>query len=432
MYLRTLLSFIAFALLLAVPAAAQREGAMLIRGARVFDGSGRPAKVQDVLVRGERIAAVGRTLRAPPGTRIVDGAGMTLIPGLHDLHVHTRDEVYESADGMVRGLAPYFAHGVTSINEYSVAGPELASIRAIRAKVAAPHLNFAIRMGVPGGHGTESAGTSSITLQVTNPDEARSTMQGALRYKPDLIKVFADGWRYGDVDRRDRANIDVPTLSAIVEAAHRAGIPVVTHTVSRIGAWTAARAKVDALVHGIGDGALDPATIALMKRAGTAYVPTLTVYEPQTNRIFLPAEWAKLPSGVQAREERRRNAAQTAEPYEVRRWAFLKDNLRLLKAAGVPIGVGTDTGISGIYQGSATLREIRLLVDFGLTPAEALASATSVSAAIMHQQKRHGRIARGQRADLVLIGGRPDERIADLYDVRRVFVSGREVFVPAS
>ncbi|HEX8380563.1 MAG TPA: amidohydrolase family protein, partial [Allosphingosinicella sp.] len=77
--------------------------------------------------------------------------------------------------------------------------------------------------------------------------------------------------------------------------------------------------------------------------------------------------------------------------------------------------------------GSATLREIRLLTGLGFTPAEALAAATSISAGILRRDRDHGRIVAGQRADLVLTGGRPDERIADLHDVRRVFVSGREM-----
>jgi hypothetical protein len=104
----------------------------------------------------------------------------------------------------------------------------------------------------------------------------------------------------------------------------------------------------------------------------------------------------------------------------------MQENVRRLKRAGIRIGVGTDAGIGGVYHGSSTLREIRWLAKLGLTPAEALAAATSVSAGIIRRSD-HGRIAAGQRADLVLTGGRPDERIEDLYDVRRVFVAGLEM-----
>jgi hypothetical protein len=105
----------------------------------------------------------------------------------------------------------------------------------------------------------------------------------------------------------------------------------------------------------------------------------------------------------------------------------MRENVRRLKAAGIRVGIGTDAGIGGVYHGSSTLREIRWLTQLGFTPAEALAAATSVSAGILRQGHDRGRIAPGQRADLVLTGGRPDERIDDLHDVRRVFVSGREM-----
>jgi hypothetical protein len=105
----------------------------------------------------------------------------------------------------------------------------------------------------------------------------------------------------------------------------------------------------------------------------------------------------------------------------------MRENVRRLKAAGIRVGIGTDAGIGGVYHGSSTLREIRWLTQLGFTPAEALVAATSVSAGILRQGHDRGRIAPGQRADLVLTGGRPDQRIDDLHDVRRVFVSGREI-----
>lgn len=398
--------------------------ATLIRGARVFDGSGRAAAVRDVLIRGDRIAAVGRNLRLPRGATLVEARGQTLIPGLHDLHIHTGRPVFADKAALAAGFAPYLRHGVTSVNEYSVSGPMLAGIRALEPGTPVPHLELAIRMGVPDGHGTESDYTNSITTQVTTPAEARAAMAQALPYGPDLIKVFADGWRYGRDE--DRPSMDVATLSAITKAARRARIPVVTHTVTLAGAKIAARARVTALVHGIGDAPADAELILLMKRGRTAYVPTLVVYEPQATRTFLPAEWDRLSDTARAREERRRAApARPVTEIEARRWAIMQDNVRRLKAAGIPIGIGTDTGIGGVYPGSAALREIVWLTRLGFTPAEALKAATSVSARIIGRKR--GRIARGLPADLVLIEGQPDERIEDLYEVRRVWVGGHEI-----
>ncbi len=287
---------------------------------------------------------------------------------------------------------------------------------------------LAVRMGVPHGHGTESQFTNAITAQVTTPEKARAAMARLLPYRPDLVKVFADGWRYDDPGRTDRPSIDEPTLAAIVEVAHRAGIPVVTHTVTLAGAKIAAQAGVDALVHGIGDKPVDAELIRLMKQSGMAYVPTLVVYEPQQDRTFGAAEWASLRPADRAREERRRAAPyEPVQPYDAKRWGIMQDNIRRLHKAGVPIGVGTDAGIGGVYHGAATLREIGWLTRLGFTPRQALRAATSVSAAIIHQERGHGRIAKGMLADLTLVAGEPDRRIDDLWSVRRVWVAGREM-----
>lgn len=405
-------------------AAAPQESATVIRGARVFDGTGSTAQVRDVLVRGDRIVSVARRITARDA-EVIDARGMTLMPGLHDLHIHTPRSAYESAEAMTEAHHPYLASGVTWVNEYSVSGPVLAPIRAMEDAARAPRLALAIRLGVPHGHGTESEFTNSITTKVTSPDEARAAMAELLPYRPDVIKVFADGWRYGRDG--DRPNIDLPTLSVIVEAAHAAHVPVVTHTVTLAGAKSAARAGVDALVHGIGDALADAELIALMHKHGTAYVPTLVVYEPQEDRAFLPAEWSRLRPKDRAREEER--LAQPVKPilpYDSKRWGIMQENVRLLHAAGIRIGIGTDTGIGGVYPGLAAQREIRLLTTLGFTPRQALRAATSESARIMRRTPDHGRIVKGQRADLVLVAGRPDERIEDVYEVRRVWVAGRQ------
>jgi len=425
--MKALGGLLALVLLAGAAAAPAQERATLIRGARIFDGTGAPARVGNVLVRGDRIVAVGPAARATKGSRVVDARGLTLIPGLHDLHTHMRAPGFDAPDDLPKAYAGYLVNGVTAVNEFSVSPEMLAPIREMTrsGQVRAPNLQLAVRLGVPGGHGTEYGWGRSFTLEAATPRAADLAMARALPYRPDVIKVFADGWRYGRSASLNSMN--EPTLIAIVAVAHAAGIPVITHTVTLEGAKVAAAAGVDALGHGIGDAPVDDALIALMKARGTAYIPTLAVYEPQEGRAFLPAEWRRLRPPERAREEAR--LAEPDEPASERssaRWTIMRENVRRLKAAGIRIGVGTDAGIGGVYHGSSTLREIVWLTRLGFTPAEALAAATSVSAGIL-RQSGHGRIAPGQRADLVLTGGRPDERIADLYDVRRVFVAGREM-----
>jgi imidazolonepropionase-like amidohydrolase len=408
--------------------AAGPNGAVLIRGAHVFDGTGSPAAPADVLISGDRIVAVGPHLRAPRGARIVEARGMTLLPGLHDLHTHLRSPGSGGPDDLGKAYAAHLVHGITRAVDFSVSGEMIAPIREMTGSgaVAAPNLSLAIRMGVPGGHGTERGWGDFFTMEATTPRAAERAMDRALPYRPDVIKVFADGWRYGRTP--DLNSMDLPTLRAIVARAHGAGIPVITHTVSIEGARIAAAAGVDALGHGIADAPVDEGLIELMRANGTAYIPTMAVYEPQQERTFLPGELRLLAPPERAREEARLGRpAEAVGAIEARRWAMLRENLRRLKAAGIRIGVGTDAGIGGVYQGSSALREIRILADHGFTPAEALAAATGVSAGILRRGEESGRIAPGRRADLLLVGGRPDRRIEDLYDVRRVFVGGREI-----
>lgn len=410
--------------------AAPGDGGTLIRGAHVFDGTGAPASVADVLVSGDRIVEVAPRLRLPRGARIVDGRGMTLLPGLHDLHTHLRSPGDGGPDDLGKAYGEHLLHGITTVADFSVYGEMLAPIREMTASgaVTAPNLALAVRIGVPGGHGTERGWGDHFTLLANSPRSAALAMDRALAYRPDVIKVFADGWRYGRIP--DTNSMDLPTLRTIVERAHAAGIPVITHTVTMEGARIAARAGVDAIGHGVGDGLVDEELIALMRENGTGYAPTMVVYEPQQDRTMLPEELRGLRPSERAREEARRPGEPIPE-LESRRWTFLRENLRRLKAAGIRIGIGTDAGIEAVYQGSSAIREIRILTEHGFTPAEALAAATGNSAAILRQADRHGRIAPGQRADLILVAGRPDQRIEDLYRVRRVFVGGREVALPA-
>jgi imidazolonepropionase-like amidohydrolase len=411
-----------------IGAAPPEERAILIRGAHIFDGSGAPAASGDVLIQGERIAAVGRKLRAPRGSRIVDARGMTLLPGLHDLHTHLRASGFSAPEDLGKAYAGHLLHGITTVNDFSVSGEMLAPIREMTRQggIAAPNLKLAIRLGVPGGHGTEYGWGSFFTMQAATPRAAEVVMARALPYRPDVIKVFADGWRYGR--NPDLNSMNQPTLAAIVAKAHAANIPVITHTVTLEGAKVAAAAGVDALGHGIGDALVDDELVALMKANGTAYVPTMVVYEPQQDRAIAPGEWRNLREAERAREQARiKGGMEPISELEIRRWEILKQNLRRLKAGGVSVGIGTDAGIGGVYQGSSAVREIRILTQLGYTPADALASATGISASILRQSEDHGRIAPGQRADLLLVAGRPDQRIEDLYNVGRVFVSGREM-----
>jgi imidazolonepropionase-like amidohydrolase len=410
-------------------AVAEAQTTTAIIGARIIDGTGAPARRGTVILQGDRILAVSPKAEIPQGARILDAAGQTLMPGLFDLHTHLNASGTDAVDDLGKSLKAYLVCGVTSVNDYSVYGEMLAPLRALESSgvLVGPRVKFAIRFGTPQGHGAEFGWGDYFTQLVSTPAQAHAAMKKILPYKPDVIKAFTDGWRYGTGD--DLTSMNLATLSAIVEDAHRAGIKVFTHTVTLNGAKIAARAGVDVLAHGVGDAPVDEELISVLKKSGTGYVSTLATYEPQTDRV--PSQRLLALLSPADREyalraaERHGNSAPNSPV--TRRWQFLQENIRRLSAAGVPIGVGTDAGVSGTYHGWSTLHEIELLVASGLTPMQAITAGTATSARLVGESIDRGTIEPGKIADLLLVKGFPDQNIEDIEQTAEVFLGGRQL-----
>lgn len=417
----------------AFPLSAQNE-AIVIRGARVFDGTGAPVYHATVIVRGNRIEAVGPDLVIPAGARVIDGTGKTLLPGLFDLHTHLNAS---AAPGLLspdtgKILKAYLARGVTSIVDMSSYGEMFQPMRALIANgtLPGPHVTFASRMSTPGGHGAESGYGDTITTEVSSAQAVHLAMQRLLTYKPDAIKAFTDGWRYGASP--DLSSMNFETVAAIVQDAHKAGIKVVSHTVTLRGAKIAARAGVDVIDHGIGDLPVDDEIVGLLKQHGNHYGFTLSVYQPKNftdappalKEILEPAIWSMLSAG---RQRTRTAAPEGGAGSQQNRFAILTSNAAKLHKAGIPLGDGTDAGMPQTFHGWATLHEIELLnTDCGFTPLEALSAATKVSAEGLGLGDSRGTIAAGKEADLVLVAGNPDQDIRAIENTVMVFKDGRQ------
>ncbi len=405
-----------------------QTGPVVIRGARVLDGTGAAARVVDVVIRGGKIEAFGSDA-VPPSARVIDATGQTLLPGMFDLHTHLSASAATGIAGdWGKSLKAYLACGVTTVNDYATYGEMFAPMRQLLASGSAPgpRVNMAVRMSSPAGHGTEAGWGDAMTLIAATPAQAHQQTQLALSFHPDVIKVFTDGWRYGTAPNLMSMNLE--TLAAIVEDAHAAHVKVFTHTVTLGGAKVAARAGVDVLVHGIGDADVDEELIGIMKAKGTVYVSTLAVYE--FKGAAAPAERMLALLEPEVKATVRRAAAEAPAAQKVR-WQHLLGNVKKLYDAGIPVAVGTDAGMPGTFHGFATLRELELMVQAGMTPAQALTAATGVSAKALGVEAERGTIAVGKAADLVLVQGKPDERIADVYQTKRVFRGGAE-FDPAA
>jgi imidazolonepropionase-like amidohydrolase/dienelactone hydrolase len=410
--------------LLAFTAAAQP---VLFRGGTLIDSSARQA---DLLIDNGRILAAGPNLSPPPNATIFDARGLSILPGLFDLHTHVNyPTVGGNRQDWAKNLKAYLRSGVTSLADFGTYPETFEPVRRLLAQGTwqGPRVHFAVRFSTPGGHGVEGGRGDFFTNEVLTPRQAHAAMARVLPYKPDVIKVFTDGWRYAQAP--DMTSMELDTLQAIVEDAHKAGIPVLTHTVTLAKAKIAARAGVDAIMHGIQDQPVDAELIQLMKANNVAYGPTAAVYEPRAGYINEPLLANLLePAALDALKSRPMLATPSAQ--RVRKYELLRRNVAALHNAGVALVTGTDAGITGTHHGWASLRELKLLAGAGLGPLEAIKAATANSARVLRSQDR-GSLAPGSLADLVLIKGRPDLDISAIDNVHAVYQNGRPVDLPA-
>ena len=377
---------------------------LAITGATIFDATGKDAYRGTVIIRDGRIAEVGPDVRAPSGAKVVRADGKALLPGFFDVHTHWGPA---GSPGTLPQIASvYVASGVTTVNDFHQQPEAFEPRRAWLRDVASPHVNFVARLSTPGGHGADWADTNT-TKWVATAESARREVLALQPYRPDYIKAFADGWRYGQLPEETSMNLE--TLAALADEAHKHGQRVLTHTVTVERGKLAADAGIDVIAHSIQDGVLDADAIARIKKAGTFYAPTLAIYQLKPDEM-----------GAGRKDD-------AATRLRIRKYGYAKENVRNLHAAGVTIAVGTDAGIGGAKHGISTLQEMELLVAAGLSPKAALLAGTSNSALALGLLDDRGTIEKGKRADLVLVDGRPWETIGDVHKVDRVFVDGKLV-----
>jgi imidazolonepropionase-like amidohydrolase len=387
---------------------------LVFRHVDVFDGSELRRGV-DVVVKRGVIESMGKSAQPAAGAEIIDGAGLTLLPGLIDCHTHT------FAESM---LSQALTFGVTTELDMFTDFHIAASFREQQAAGKAPNRADLFSAGTlvtaKGGHGTQF-GLPIPTIAA--PHAAVAFVDARLKEGSDYIKiVYEDGKAIGV----NFAPISKETLVAVVAAAHQRHKLAVVHVTERERARDAIAAGADGLVHLFVDQPIDEALVRLAAEKKAFVVPTLTVLESlagvsggqallddrELGPYLTPAD----AQGLKASFPRR-----TSATYRVPREA-----VRKLKLAGVPILAGTDAPNPGTTHGASMHRELELLVDAGLTPTEALSAATALPARFFRLNDR-GRIAPGLRADLVLVKGDPTRNILATRSIVGVWKEGQSL-----
>ena len=404
-------------LLIAAPAAAQDQ-AVLLRPERVFDGvDPRPHQGWSVLVRGGRIEAAGPDVAAPPGARLIDLPGMTLMPGMIEGHSHLFLHPYNETswdDQVLREplalrTARAVAHaratlmaGFTTVRDLGTEGAGYADV-GLRDAIAqgivpGPRMLVATRALVAtGSYGPRTSDPEAPLLGAEEADGAGlvAATRRQIGGGADVVKFYADyRWRPGEPSR---PTFTMEEMRAATEAAHAAGRTVAAHAATPDGIRNAVLAGVDTIEHGY---EATPEVLRLMRERGVALCPTLAATDA-TSRY---RGW----NGAAPEPEAVRNS----------RAAFTA-----ALTAGVTMCMGGDVGV---YAHGDNAREMELMVAYGMRPADVLIAATSGNARIFRLADR-GAVRPGLLADLVAVEGDPTAEISSVRAVRLV-MKGGELF----
>ncbi len=444
-------AFILFCFLPLLPLDAQtgeaRVNTLLIRDVRIIDFSGAEPVTSDrvsVLVRGGTIASIGidAETEAPDDVRVVEGNGRTVIPGLYDMHVHIWDEAE---------LGSYLAHGVTTVRNLSGMPfllpmrdrVEAGEIVGPRILTSGPILN---------GSGPNAQPNHQI---VDTPEDARAAVRTHFETGYRRVKVYS--------------NLSRTSYEAIHDEAAALGMRVTGHTPEGVREPGMPQERpfniafdellddgfetiehVESIVwHGLRDQHDEQAARALARRIAAAAVPvdaTLVAFAnlyrvAESEGAYLSRPGTDRLNPFISEMEAPQYARWSAEDAEraAGQLAFYQTVTRIFQEEGVSIVAGSDSGIFTNIPGISLHDELELMVEAGLTPYQALQTATVNAARALGEEDRVGRIAAGYRADLILVESDPladigvlREPVAIVFNGRLIDIAGRAALIEAS
>ncbi len=410
------------------PVASVPEEVWVVRAGALIDGTSPRARLnQEIVVRGNRITQVyaAGSQPLPAGARLIELGTATVLPGLIDCHTHIflQGEVpaaggydvqllkypasYRAARAVV-AVRRALEQGFTTIRDVETEGAGYGDVGIKQAieegYIPGPRMFVATRAisstgGYPlEGYAPEVTVPKGVQL-IDGPVEARKAAREQLDHGADWIKVYMThrSWVDDKGELVSQPTLTVEELRAIVDEAHGWRRRVACHAYNGPGLQRALDGGCDSIEHGL---ELTDAQIAQMLKQGTWYVPTLAVY-------YYDPDPQDTPSGQRDRK----------------RVSLHGVSFRKALHAGVKIAFGTDVG--GFVWSDPIAQEFEREVEFGMTPMQAIQSATSRAAELLEQTSKIGVVAPGAYADLIAVSGDPLANVAALRDVGFVMKDGR-------
>lgn len=388
------------------------KGALVITHARLFDGTGTAARSAAILIVDgviAKVAADASTLAAPADATSIDAAGKTVMPGLIDLHTHltyadvgdatTASERESLSSAALRGqerLRYLVESGITSIRDAASDGDTPFELKrwVMAGKLPGPRI-FAVGQLITGtgGHGAEGGQSTAPS----NPDAGIYEASGPEGFRQAVRLQFKRGADWIKL----ASHFSPEEVKAAVDEAHTLGLRVMVDA-ETLYIQMAVEAGADCIEHPL---PRTDETIKLMAKKGVSADITLVPYQ------YINAAGGYFFSSSRRFSETNANNFATA---------------RRMDAAGVKIGIGTDLVVNWYrYLPDAYIQELRNFQTLGHTASQALVQATKVNSEILGMSDRLGTIEVGKLADIIIVNGRPDERVEDLAKMERVIVNGR-------
>lgn len=375
-----------------------------------------------ILIEGDRITAVGPNVSVPAGAEVIDLKNMTVLPGLIDCHTHLTFEpsqmgysslgisVPRSALTGAKNARITLEAGFTTVRNVGASGyADIALRDAINAgDVPGPRIDASgPALGITGGH----CDNNMLAPEFQHVDEGvadgvsavmRKTRE-VIKYGADVIKICSTGGVLSLGDDPKASQYTLEEMKAIVGEAHRLGRKVAAHAHGGDGIKLAVLAGVDSIEHGT---YIDDEAVKLMKQHGTYLVPTLYLgdwFLENYQRMGVPAQMAA--KGKEVMPAARKNIAR----------AFQQ---------GVPVAFGTD---AAVYPYGLNGHEFAVYVKLGMTPLQAIQTATVHASKLLGWEDRIGAIEAGKFADLIAVEGDPTKDVTELERVKFVMKGGQVI-----